>query len=227
MRLIALQHQSDAPPGLLADWARERGLELRVVRPDLGEPLPGPGEADLIAVLGSHEVAVRGQRDWVDRELEWLAGAGRASVPVLGICFGAQALAVALGGARRRAPRLEVGWVKVSGAVEAGPWFAWHEDAIEPPPDATVLAHNRAGVQAFSVGRHIGLQFHPEVTPAIVDSWAARGVIDLASAGISRAGIVEETQRLAPAAAKAARRVFDGFLRRAPTLAPPVTLAPT
>jgi GMP synthase (glutamine-hydrolysing) len=218
LRLAVIQHQSDAPPGLLGDWAAGRGLDVTVFRGDRADRLPEPPEVDLVAVLGAYARAVPGERDWVDRELGWLARLATAGVPVLGICFGAQALAVALGGGVRRAERLEVGWVAVDGLVDSGPWFAFHEDVIEPPRGATVLGHNDVGLQAFSAGRHLGVQFHPEVTPAMVDAWAGRRVLDLALAGVAPAELRIETEERAPWAAAAARRLFDTFLRRALTL---------
>jgi GMP synthase-like glutamine amidotransferase len=219
LRLAVIQHQSDAPPGLLGDWAAGRGLDVTVLRGDRGARLPEPPAVDLVAVLGAYARAVPGARDWVDRELGWLTRLAGAGVPVLGICFGAQALAVALGGGGvRRAERLEVGWVAVDGLVDSGPWFAFHEDVIEPPPGATVLGHNDVGLQAFSAGRNLGVQFHPEVTPAMVDAWAARRVLDLALAGVAPAELCAETEERAPWAAAAARRLFDTFLRRALTL---------
>lgn len=215
-RVIAVaQHDDDAPSGLLEPWAAQRGLDLRVVRPNRGEPLPE--DADALVVLGSEADAVPGERDWVDAELGALAERARV-MPVFGICFGAQALAVALGGGRRRAPAPEIGWVRIAGddpAVAPGPWFEWHHDVIEPPPGAEVLARNAAGVQAYAVGRHLAVQFHPEVTPAIVSSWADSGTASLARAGLDPEALVRETEERAAAVSAAAQRLFDTFARRA------------
>ena len=50
----------------------------------------------------------------------------------------------------------------------AGPWFEWHVDEIVAPPGAEILARNASGVQAWRLGDHVGLQFHPEVDEEIV-----------------------------------------------------------
>jgi GMP synthase-like glutamine amidotransferase len=93
---------------------------------------------------------------------------------VLGICFGAQALAAALGATVSRAAATEIGWIDVDGDDGfRGRWFTWHEDVFDLPPGATELARAASGLQAFAAGASVGLQFHPEVTPAIVDDWLA------------------------------------------------------
>ena len=70
------------------------------------------------------------------------------ALPVLGICFGAQALASALGGCVHKLPTPEVGWVTVDQqrrrpASPTGPWMAWHEDGFTLPPLAYELASQR------------------------------------------------------------------------------------
>ena len=108
-------------------------------------------------------------------------------MPILGICFGAQALASALGGCVHKLSTPEVGWVTVasndSERIPAGPWLAWHEDGFTLPPLAYELASNPFGVQAFCHCRHLAVQFHPEVTPEIVEGWARSDHEDLAAGG--------------------------------------------
>jgi GMP synthase-like glutamine amidotransferase len=109
---------------------------------------------------------------WIAAELRFLRAAHDAGVPVLGICFGGQALAAALGGTVGAAPAVEIGWIEVEGGDGyGGRWFTWHEDVFTLPPGAQELARAASGPQAFAVGPSVGLQFHPEVTPAIVDDW--------------------------------------------------------
>jgi len=213
-RAVVLQTQADAPAGLLDRWALRRGIVLDVVRTDLDEPLPDPREADFAVALGSGASVATGGPPWVAREIAWLREADAAALPVLGICFGAQALAAALGGTVHRLARPEVGWVGVESAdeehVPAGPWMAWHEDGISLPPLAYELASNRFGVQAFCHCRHLAVQFHPEVTPAIVADWAENDHGDL-----ERAGTRPEELATPPGVDAAATILFDGFAARA------------
>jgi GMP synthase-like glutamine amidotransferase len=212
---VVVQTQGDAPAGLVGEWAAGRGLELQTVRVDLGEPLGDPRERAFIVVLGSVASVATGDVPWVGDVVDWLREADAACTPVLGICFGAQALAAALGGRVRRLPEREIGWVRVESADEAiiapGPWLTWHEDGIDLPPLAYELARNAFGVQAFCHCRHLAVQFHPEVTPRIAADWA-RGD---APPELDRAALLAGTAQHAGAAADAAARLFDGFAARA------------
>jgi GMP synthase-like glutamine amidotransferase len=202
---LVLQTQADTPAGRLEDWAARRELTLETIRVDRGEPLPDPRDHAFVVALGSQASVLDG-RDWIVREIEWLRAADAAGVPVFGICFGAQALAAALGARVGRLAAPEIGWIEVDTAdperVPAGPWVAWHEDGFELPPLAYELARNASGVQAFCHRGHLGVQFHPEATPAILAAWDREGRHGFA------AGPAAE-------AADAADRLFDGFAARA------------
>jgi GMP synthase-like glutamine amidotransferase len=203
---LVLQTQADAPPGLLEDWAARRGLELEVVRVDRGDPLPEPRDVDFAVALGSEQSVVDGGRRWIKHEIAWLRAADAAAVPILGICFGAQALAAALGARVYRLPEPEIAWIEVETLDEeripAGPWIAWHEDAFELPPLAYELARNAYGVQAFCHRGHLAVQFHPEATAEIAAGWDSEGRYALSAAPTA-------------AAAAGADRLFDGFAARA------------
>ena len=127
---------------------------------------------------------------------------------MLGLCFGGQALAAVLGGSVRRAERAEIGWVDVTGEV-GGTWFAWHFDAFDLPPGARELGRTAAAVQGFARGPHMGLQFHPEVTPAIVDEWISVGGRDLDSQRLDADAIRADTAREAARARAGAYALFD------------------
>jgi GMP synthase-like glutamine amidotransferase len=143
--------------------------------------------------------------------LGWVRDADAADVPVLGICFGAQAIAAALGGGVHRLPSPEVAWVTVEPTdplIPAGPWVSWHEDGFTSPPGAEVLATGDAGVHAFALGRHLGVQFHPEATGEIAAGWSTQSGADVGA-------LVAAAQADAAGAEERARRLFDGFAQRA------------
>lgn len=206
MRLIVVQQQADAPAGLVGEWATERGYELEVLRaPELVE-WPEPDGAAAIVSLGSDR-SVHASRDpWIARQLRYLRAAHDAGVPVLGICFGGQALSAALGGTVRAAGETELGWVEVEGADGyGGRWFTWHEDVFTLPPGAEELARADSGLQAFALGRSVGLQYHPEVTPAIVEDWLSQDN----AAGADREGLAAETRRTEATTRERAFALFD------------------
>ena len=216
LRLLCVEHESDAGPAMLAARARELGVIVDIVTPDSGIPTE-VGAYDGVVVMG----AVPSVNDaeiawWFDRELALLRDADLNLVPVLGVCFGAQALAVALGGSVVQAPEPEIGWTVVNSIdprIEPGPWLNWHVDAINPPPGARVLATSPVSVQAYEIGPHLAVQFHPEVTPVELDEWATTDGLTTAAAGADVPAILRQARAELPAARARANALMDHFLR--------------
>jgi GMP synthase (glutamine-hydrolysing) len=209
--VVILQHQDNAPPGLLLDVLIARSLPRRTVRMDRAERLPDPRSIALAVVLGSDESADETRNEWIGAEIEWLRRADQAGTTVLGLGFGAQALALALGGGVAPAGRPARGWRRVSTTepqtIAPGPWFAWHDDSIRIPPGAQLLAHNDGGPQAYRAGNHLGIQFHPEVTSELI----AERVYGQYSHALDTQGLLEATSREYKGAAVAAHHLFSTF----------------
>jgi GMP synthase-like glutamine amidotransferase len=220
MRVLVVRHHDVDDAGFIGAAFAARGAELTVhLVPDDG-PLPPLDGVDHVVVLGAkwsvYDVATIG--DWIGPELSWLREADQAGVPVLGICFGAQALAAATGGRVEPAPRYEVGWTTVESLdpelVEAGPWLEFHGDQCLPPRRARLLARNEVGVQAFSVGRHLAVQFHPEVDGAQLARWLdGEGREAAQKAGQDPDHLQAQTVAEEPAAAARADRLVAAALR--------------
>ncbi len=219
MRLVVLRHHEEDGPGLLAEPFESRGFRLEVH--DGGRPgaLPDPAGVDAAVVLGSvwsvYDRASVGE--WIDAELAWLREMDRGGVPVLGVCFGAQALAAAHGGAVEAAPRLELGWVEVESAdpelVGPGPWFQWHGDRCVLPLGARVAARTDVAVQAYRVGRALAVQFHPEVDRDQLQRWVDHGGgAELRSHGVEPDALLEQTAGEEPAARRRAERLVERFV---------------
>jgi GMP synthase-like glutamine amidotransferase len=214
---IVLQHRDDAPGGLLLDVLQEAGFRSQTVRVDQGEPLPDPAAFTLAVTLGYDRAADDRAADertavLVRAEVEWLHAADRAGTAVLGVGSGAQTLAIALGGGVERARRARHGWVWVSSAdpewISPGPWLAWQEDVIRLPPTARLLAHDPLGPQAYSVNGHLGVQFHPEVTPKILCDWVTAGH----TASLDSQGVLEMSSREYATASAAAHRLLSTYI---------------
>jgi GMP synthase-like glutamine amidotransferase len=156
----------------VGEWAAARGAQVDVVHAPTLAAWPDPTAITAVVALGSDRSVHASKDPWIADQVAFLRTAHDAGVPVVGICFGGQALAAALGATVSRAPETEIGWVDVEGDDGfGGRWFTWHEDVFDLPPGATELARAGSGLQAFAAGPSVGLQFHPEVTPAIVDDW--------------------------------------------------------
>jgi GMP synthase-like glutamine amidotransferase len=216
MKALILQHEEPTPPGYLAEWLEQQGADVDVLRIDLEEELPDPREYDMIASLGSEFAAFDDTKPFVPREARLLRDALDADVPVLGLCFGGQLLARVAGGNSFRSDRAEIGWAPVESKdpdlIPAGPWFNWHFDSFTLPPGAELIAETEAGPQAYRIGRSLGLQFHPEVTPEIMDSWVKAYRHELDGDGVDPDALLEETHRIAPEVRKRSEHLFNRFL---------------
>jgi GMP synthase-like glutamine amidotransferase len=217
--VLVLQHGRAGPPGVLGDWMAERGIDATVHRANQDPFPPDPRGFDLVASLGSDLSAAATDPAWIGDEVRFLGAATEADVPVLGLCFGGQALAIALGGRVRPASRPEVGWMHVASededALPPGPWLHFHWEIFDPPPGARVLGRSPAGAAAFELGPHLATQFHPEVTPEIVDEWARLDEERLRTLGVERSRLMEEGRMAATAARANAFSLFDRWLTRA------------
>ncbi|MCX6432368.1 MAG: hypothetical protein NTX29_06130 [Actinobacteria bacterium] len=161
--------------GHLEPWLVDSGFSIVRVFREQRSSIPA---GDLLIIMGSPASVVPGFRD-ADANAEiaavgaWVAQ-GR---PYLGLCFGAQVLATALGGSVRRMPGEFRGYVPVDAdtphaALGDGRWTVWHNDAITAPPGAELLGSLDHADLAFRVGNAWGLQPHIEVTPDTLERMA-------------------------------------------------------
>lgn len=193
VRLTVVQSSADVT---LDTWADHLDADLRVVRAYDGEPVPTVGEVgDGLVVLGGHMSAYDDARaPWLPAVRELLLAAATSGVPTLGVCLGAQLLAVAGGGRVEVAapPGREVGatplfWRHaaesdpVLGALATGDdpvrWVASaHGDAVVDLPAGAVwlASSDMYPYQAFRLGSALGVQFHPEVSWASLAGWCDR-----------------------------------------------------
>ena len=230
MRVLVIRHHDIDSAGFIADAFEARGAEPSVhLFPDAG-PLPALDGVDHVVVLGAVS-SVNDPDPWITAELAWLRAADQASVPVLGICFGAQALCAALGGRVEAMTRREIGWTMVDSrdhdVLPAGPWLEFHDDRCLPPPAATVLARNEAAVQAFRIGRHLAVQFHPEVDGPQLKRWLdAHADSGETSLGIDPGQFLADTIREEPAARERADRLVAAAVLISGSSARPQPMTP-
>lgn len=217
MRIVVLEHDPDVPAWLLADWAQSRGHRLDVVAVRHLRRWPEYDEVEAVVSLGSEASAHASSDPWIVDEVEFLAAAHDRAIPILGICFGGQTLARALGGMVAPAPRAEVTWREIESLdpelITPGPWVLWHEDLFTLPPGGRLLAGRDTEAIAFACGTSVGLQFHPEADAQLARRWIKGARTKLASHGIDPAGLEHEVEHRGPGARERAFDLFDRVAR--------------
>jgi GMP synthase-like glutamine amidotransferase len=216
IRAIVLQHEDPSPPGLVTEWLDAHDASVETFRIDLEDREVDVADYNLVVSLGSEFAAFDDSKPFVPREVALMRRAVDADVPVLGLCFGGQMLARVLGGEVFRSSVSEIGWLPVRSSdpqlVPEGPWFQWHFDAFTTPPGASVIAETDVGPQAFVAGRSLGLQFHPEVTPEIMDDWVRVYRHELDADGVDPDALLEETHRRAIDSRRMSWQLLERYL---------------
>jgi GMP synthase (glutamine-hydrolysing) len=181
MRVFVIQNSERSGAGYLGEYlTARRNASITTIGPHALDD-SAPELCDLLVVLGSSHAAYE-DVDWIHRERALIRATIAAGIPTIGICFGAQIIAAAIGGASAPLGRMYTGWYENDvprDSVWFGPWLRWHGDGIMLPPEADVLARHGETIQAFRRKRAVGVQFHPEANAATLQKW-----IDAASADL-------------------------------------------
>jgi GMP synthase-like glutamine amidotransferase len=231
VRVLFVKQDHASPGGLVAEAFSGLGYDVseflvvprsRYHSPGVRVVFPDPAAYDAIVFFGAvwavYDEATIGT--WIGDEIAFAREALGLGVPLLGICFGGQMLAAAVGGQVTRATTPEIGWTVVSSAdpalIDPGPWFQWHFDRFTLPAGVPVLARTALADQAFAYGRALGLQFHPELTPSVLECWLdTGGAASLAELGIdpsAPAGLMAQTRTLAGISAVRAHELVRRFV---------------
>lgn len=180
MRVYVSADSDDRQAGFVGGRLVERGAELLYLDRDALPSYAALDQPDLLLLLGSaRSGCAQEQHDVVEAEASLVRGSLDAGTPVMGICYGGQLLAHALGGTIQQAETAEFGWHRIE-SVDAqlcppGPWAQFHSDSFKSAPTSRVLGTSTAGCQGFvdesRAARAIGWQFHPEVAGARFLEW--------------------------------------------------------
>jgi GMP synthase (glutamine-hydrolysing) len=193
--VLIVLHQQQSTPGRIGHYLQARGIPLDIRRPACGDPLPDTLAAHAGAVIFGGPMSVNDPEGFIRTEIEWIKVPLRECKPLLGICLGAQMLAHHLGARVGFHPegKAEVGYypirITAAGRSMMATWpdavYQWHREGFDLPSGADMLAEGETfKVQAFRYGRAAyGIQFHAEVTHAMMCRWITRGEQRLALPG--------------------------------------------
>ena len=229
--VLIVTHLPDRAVGLVRECLHDAGCAVIERNPGDRAPLPSAEAISGIVSLGGRQSARHvGADPFITAEVALLAGALERQVPVLGMCLGAQLLAVAGGGEVTYSGRMSAGWPEMSMLPAAAddplyasfppslPVLKWHEDLIAPPPGALELATTPGpGSALFRIGpRAWGSQAHLELTPSmLIDGWLTddADVAEVQTAGHRIDAFRSESRGHLEVQMAAARPMFSAFGR--------------
>jgi GMP synthase (glutamine-hydrolysing) len=228
--VLVLQHVACERPGLIADAVRRRGLNVRTVRIDAGEPVPSTlGAACGLVVMGGPMGVYEVDRyPHLRDELHLIDDALRRDRPVLGICLGSQLLAAALGARVYPGGFKEIGWYRITltdaaatdallaGVPRSFTPLVWHGDVFDLPAGAVNLASSElTACQAFRSGAAAyGLLFHLEATAAQVEEMSTAFADEIGAAGVTRDTLIAGMATHRSSLQTIGAHVFDRFAAR-------------
>jgi GMP synthase-like glutamine amidotransferase len=231
MRALFIEHDHVSEGGPIWTQFKKRGYEINrfniVSESDFSSPnvtahWPDLFAFDIVVLMGSPWGVWEDEKigNWLLPELAVMKAVHNAGIPILGICFGGQLMARVLGGSVARGPKAELGWYVVlsddESLIPRGPWFQYHWDRWKLPPEASEIARSPLASQAFTFGRTLALQFHPEIDASVLDMWLAvdGGCVDIESEGVNVEILRDETKFEEPRSNQRAYDLVDQFLDR-------------
>ncbi len=227
MNVLILKNVSGEGPGTIEDHLCKERISYSVIDLKAGESAPELNAFTHLVILGG-PMAVYEMHlfPYLVSEVELIHAAIDADKHVLGVCLGAQMIAHALDARVYPGSRTEIGWHEVTLSDEgmcdplmsvlvfpgrkAAQVFQWHGDTFDLPARSVRLASSGLYAnQAFRYGNRVyGLQFHIEVTPAIVRDWLAD------EQGIDYASILADSERLFVFYRQRAEKFYELFFEK-------------
>ncbi len=192
--VLIILHRHESEPGSIGQYLRAKGIPLDIRRPRFGDSLPRTMAEHAGAIIFGGPMSANDSDGYIKDETDWIGVPLSEAKPVLGICLGAQMLAKHLGGKvlAHDAGHVEAGYEPIVTREEAsalGPWpshvYHWHGEGFTLANGAVSLAEGTVFQnQAFQYGRcAFGVQFHPEITLAMIHRWIVRAADKLSQPG--------------------------------------------
>jgi GMP synthase-like glutamine amidotransferase len=231
MNVLIIKHVDNEGPGLIEPWLKEEKIRYRVLNLQWESFFPRIDDWSHVVLLGGPmNVYEEDRYPFLKKEDLFIKEAVQRGRTLLGICLGAQLIAKALGARVTKAPAKEIGWYDVA-LTEEGltlpvfsqfpprvPVFQWHEDTFDIPKFGKLVATaSSVPNQAFCYGKNTyGLQFHLEVTEAMIREWLEADQDELSRSlfpHFSKEEILEETGKKIDDYTERGRRFLKAFFR--------------
>lgn len=193
-RILVIVHQATSDPGLVGQVLQQMGYRLDIRCPAIGHELPTAIAAYDGTIVFGGPMSANDELPFLRDEMGWIEATLTANLPYLGICLGAQLLARVLGQRVISHPAglREIGYFPLHPTPQ-GQWlfrqpmmvYQWHQEGFDIPPEAHLLAAGETFTnQAFQYGDcAFGLQFHPEITIAMIETWTTKAADQLSLPG--------------------------------------------
>lgn len=228
--IFIISHVTCEHPGYLCEFLDKQNIGYERILVEYGQAIPE--EIDDVAglvFLGS-PISVNDPIPWIADEIALIKLAIEAGIPILGICFGAQLIAEALGTAVYPASGMQIGWHQITlndraqvvfgegvlpNSFEA---FEWHGDTFAIPHGAVPLFKSDCiKNQGFIYKNCLAVQFHPEISETMVHEWLERYAHCLESPSSciqSKNHILQDVSERLARQRMIADKLFDWWLKR-------------
>jgi len=223
-QILLVVHQETSNPGRVGRQLRARGYTLDIRRPSGGDALPDTmDQHDGAVIFGGPMSANDDHLDFIRHEIDWISVALKSGKPFLGICLGAQMMVRHLGGTVALHPdeMVEIGYhaltpTAAGGGIFRSPtkFYQWHKEGFDLPAGTERLATGATFEnQALRLGNAYGIQFHPEVTNAMMMRWTTKAAHMLDSPGAqSRQEQISDRRRYEEPTVRWLERFLDIWL---------------
>ncbi len=222
---LILQHDSNIHLGNLEPVLRQRDYDIQVLDARSVDFATLSVHPDLVVILGNESgVYEKDVLPYIAAEEAWIASRLAAQEPTLGVCFGAQIMASALGGRVFKGESTQIGFRNVvptaAGATSpvrhfsGVPVMEWHGDTFELPASATLLAGSSDYAnEAFALGSWaLAVQFHPEITEEMHEHWVADGLESFERHGIDPKDLTAESDTFTAGMQVASQAMLNDYL---------------
>jgi GMP synthase-like glutamine amidotransferase len=221
------RHVAHEGPGYLAEFLDARGIPWQLIDSPTARLTLHPASSYSGLVFMGGAMSVNDDLPWIPQVLALIRNAYAQDIPLLGHCLGGQLISKAMGEIVSRNSVKEIGWGEVTvsdndvarrwfGDAQTFPAFHWHGETFTLPQGAVhLLSSPHCANQGYSLGKHLALQCHPEMTAAMIAEWCKEGAEEIAGGGVAVQSAYQIQRQMAdylPQLNKVAHRLYSKWI---------------